>query len=344
MAEMDVSMDVSSAKGKRKHDATVMVDDVEQWAPVGFHPNYEVSTHGKIRNVANAPPTPIGSHVNPTNGLHMKTFSGDNPWVVAKLVLTVFRRPERENEQAIYLDKDRSNLHLSNLKWSSTGNPNRTPAKTIKSREVRVTPGSRRRSLADIFDCTGGWVYSDGTIDMPSGKLVKAIENHQDRGGYQRVYLTPNKEIEKNRGTGIKNIGEHKDIHRLVAMAFLPAPDFINPQVDHINGRKWDNRVENLEYVTNKQNSQRAHDSGNYTPPHQIRVRLYEFDKGTEGYTFKKEYDNQTAAGEDIGFSQKAVANSCARKKDELPKARKYAKSTFFKTHAFRLSEGDDLA
>ncbi len=57
--------------------------------------------------------------------------------------------------------------------------------------------------------------------------------------------------------------GKYSDLakHRLVGIYFIPNPEN-KPEVNHINGIKWDNRICNLEWSTKSENTQHAYDNG----------------------------------------------------------------------------------
>ena len=74
-----------------------------------------------------------------------------------------------------------------------------------------------------------------------------------DKRGYLRVSLS------------ISGITKHFRIHRLVALMFIPNP-FNLPQVNHIDGNKNNNNVDNLEWVNCSENMIHSYLTGLHKP------------------------------------------------------------------------------
>jgi hypothetical protein len=143
-------------------------------------------------------------------------------------------------------------------------------------------------------------LHSNGVTRTQYGRILKP---QICKKGYAQVLVKMN-------GNFI-NTG----VHRLVALAFIGNPNNY-PQVNHINCKKLDNRVENLEWCTNKQNNLHAIENNlmrpNYGEKHHLAKLKNEdvfliIDRINKGETMSK-------ISRDYSMSVTAISNIYHRK------------------------------
>ena len=91
------------------------------------------------------------------------------------------------------------------------------------------------------------YVTSQGDVVNAYGNTLAPVINKKT--GYKTVSLWKN------------NKGSSKTIHRLVALTYLTNPNNL-PEVNHIDGNKLNNHVDNLEWVTRSENMIHAYATG----------------------------------------------------------------------------------
>lgn len=151
------------------------------------------------------------------------------------------------------------------------------------------------------------YVSDNGDIISKTRLSPHRLSQGLGKAGYYHVSLA-----DSNRKYHIMQV------HRIVALAFIPNPDS-KPQVNHKNGNKLDNRVENLEWVTPSENTKHYFQTQNATPPnkglfgksHYASKPVYQYD--LHG-SFVRSWDSVSDAARYYGCRVSQIINNIAKR------------------------------
>lgn len=145
-------------------------------------------------------------------------------------------------------------------------------------------------------------ISKDGVVTSYVHKKPRKMRNDIDKDGYFRIVLCKNKTRKKY------------FVHRLVAQTFILNPEN-KPEVNHKNGIKYDNRVQNLEWVTRKENEIHAYKNGlansNGAKRHNSKA-VIQLSKNSDKII--REYESIRQAERETGIHNESISMVCNNK------------------------------
>lgn len=141
---------------------------------------------------------------------------------------------------------------------------------------------------------TGYSVSTEGVVRKDTTNYILSQSSQQD---YKFVTLL------------VQGKQKRMRVHRMVAETFLDNPEN-KPYVNHINGNRGDNNVENLEWATPSENTQHAVETGLFTSGRARPVIQYNLD-GMQMATF----ESASEAARQTGGSQSKITMCCRRQR-----------------------------
>ena len=318
----------------------------EEFRVIPGIPKYAVSNQGRVRTVRTNRVRSLRQGVDGYVTVSLHNGTCRRPLLVHRLVMLAFVGPVPLNKTVDHIDRNRANNALSNLRYASiqeqilnrsvrsTQRRNSTPVDRIDSTAVIVRYASALEAARSI--CCG---------KTPSAQLCHNVRQAAKKGAIYKGYAwrfgfdgiwkdippsaiggqagyaasadgkikSPKAYITSGGSTAsgylIVTIGKHVyRVHRLIATAFLSPPSDKHNIVNHINGIRHDNRIENLEYVTPSGNTQHAIDTG-----------LMKARKAVKKYTlareFLGEFPSVLDAGNSIGERKSPLISMCCKGK-----------------------------
>lgn len=253
----------------------------------GKETSYSISDDGRIKNDKTGRELKGTYLSNEYHRVNLVIEGKNRIFMTHRLVAMTFL-PNPENLPVVHhKDGNKYNNCVDNLEWVTIAENNNHRFEENKEKFVPLDTTDENiewrpltvNGLEKFFE-----ISNNGAIRELNGYIRKG----QMRNGYVRYQLKK----------------KFYSAHRLVYQIFVgEIPDGL--VIDHINGNRSDNRVENLRCITQSENMHNAQKLG-----HKGQTRVAQYDKNGN---FIKEFPSFTAAAKEMGVTYAAISSAAKR-------------------------------
>ena len=126
--------------------------NIEQWRLIDGYDNYEISSHGRVRNNETRKIMNYSNRKDGYTRIELSKNGEKKSYAVHRLVGFAFLEKKEEDIEVDHLDHNRSNNLLTNLRWTTSSGNNRN--RSISSKNISGNQG------VSFDKSTNSWVAS----------------------------------------------------------------------------------------------------------------------------------------------------------------------------------------
>ena len=268
----------------------------EIWKDIKNYEGYQASSEGRIRNIKTKN---LLKQSKDQDGYGVSSINGKN--IKFHRIIAQTFLPNFENKPTVeHKDNNKFNNKLYNLKWATYVEQQLYCKEKQTKKKVHSNVGTKNMKNLEgevwkvISEYPEYEISSEGRLKYPIRKGLKPYKKRITSGSSNpNSYRT----FQVRNDNGKKIIA----IHRLVAIEFIPN---INNYriVNHKDGNKKNNTINNLEWCTNSQNTKHAYDNNLISS----KKKIYQLDFNND---IIEEWDSIEKASKDLKLQKSCICN-----------------------------------
>jgi hypothetical protein len=207
-----------------------MTSIIEEFRKIIKYPGYSVSNLGRIRSHLKNPKNPFYIKITKKHNIlivYLRKDKKEHIEHVYNLVAETFVDNPNQYQYVRFIDDNSMNIHATNLEW-----------------------------IEHIYP-----IYTDWEVIQKYPAYEMCKESVRNTLTKRPLTLTVNYQGYVSVSLQINGKSKHKLMHVLIAVQYIPNPNKL-PEVNHKDGNKQNYSINNLEWVTKKENIQHAVDTG----------------------------------------------------------------------------------